>query len=136
MWPHGKSLYDEKNTSCLRASSDLCCALGITFLHITELLDVVLRQMVAIGPPSKNQPTPEKDDSFEKLHSEEPIPPEFAKLLFDVGALYLVRPEFLKVLQSVPGVNPNATIFYYRYVCTLLSKYILNNKDKNGRCFR
>ena len=118
-----EKLYDKKNKTCLRASSDLFWALGMPFLHISELRDVVLCQMVAIEPPSKNQPTLGENDSFDKLHSEEPIPPEFAKLLFDVGAPYLVRPEFLKV-------NSNTTIFYYRDVCTLLSKYILNNKDK------
>ena len=57
------------------------------FLQITELGDVVLCQMVAINPPSKNQSTPEEGDSFGKSYLEESIPS-----LFDVAAPYLVRP--------------------------------------------
>ena len=46
--------YDPLNPTCLICSSELEWALGMKFLHVTEIRDVVLRQMVAIEPPSNN----------------------------------------------------------------------------------
>lgn len=40
-----------------------------------------------------------------------------------------MKPEFLKVLHSIKGVNPEQRVFQYTELTELLSKYILSKKD-------
>jgi hypothetical protein len=42
--------------------------------------------------------------------------------------MFKLRPKFLKVIQSVPGVGQDRSIFTFEEATTLLSKYILSRK--------
>ena len=88
------------------------------FRHVTEIRDVVLSQMVAIEHPSNNGFSQDQ----ERLRSN--------RSTFDIEATFFFRPDFLKVLQQVPGVKPTTTVFKFREITSLLSQYILLNKDK------
>ena len=85
--------YHPLNTTCLICSSELEWVLGMKFLHVTEMHDAVLRQMVAIEPPSNNAISQDQEK------------PGSNKSPFNVEATYLVKPRFLKVLHQVPGVK-------------------------------
>ena len=115
-----EKLYDRRNTTCLIASTELEWALGMKFLHICEVKSVVLTQMV---PNESSLILPSNSANNQQQHNGNKPP-------FDVEALYLVKPAFLKVLQQVPGVTQNTNIFKYREICSILSQYILSNKDK------
>ena len=80
------------------------------FRHVTEIRDVVLSQMLAIEPPSNSS-------GF----SQDPERPRSNRSTFDIEAPYFVRPDFLKLLQQVPGVKPTTTVFNFREVTSLLS---------------
>ena len=113
-----EKLYDRRNTTCLIFNSELEWALDMKFLHVTEIQDVVLSQMVAIEPPSNSGFSQDRER------------PRSNRSTFDIEAPYFVRPDFLKVLQQVPGVKPTTTVFKFREITSLLSQYILLNKDK------
>ena len=60
-------LYDGRNTTCIICSPDLEIALGMKFLHVTEVKDVVLTQMeylppikLPMMPPTASQPATER----------------------------------------------------------------------------
>ena len=110
-------LYNGRNTTCIICSSDLELALGMKFLHITEVKDVVLTQMEYLPPiklpmmsPTASQPASEKPK-------------------FDIEGTYMVTAKFLRVIRQVPGCLQDTNIFKYRKLTELLSQYILDNKD-------
>eukprot|EP00092_Neocalanus_flemingeri_P014195 GFUD01015315.1.p1 GENE.GFUD01015315.1~~GFUD01015315.1.p1 ORF type:complete len:245 (-),score=34.26 GFUD01015315.1:92-826(-) len=48
----------------------------------------------------------------------------------DQLAKFSLKPKFLKVVQTVPGMDPKQTSFSYEEITSLLSKYILSRKDQ------
>lgn len=48
---------------------------------------------------------------------------------FDIRGWYTLRPDFLAVIQSVPGVDSEQTVFHYPLIAKLLSTYILSKKN-------
>eukprot|EP00092_Neocalanus_flemingeri_P016378 GFUD01017727.1.p1 GENE.GFUD01017727.1~~GFUD01017727.1.p1 ORF type:complete len:362 (+),score=72.82 GFUD01017727.1:183-1268(+) len=48
----------------------------------------------------------------------------------DQLAKFSLKPKFLKVVQTVPGIDPKQTSFSYEEITSLLSKYILSRKDQ------
>ena len=110
-------LYDGRNTTCIICSLDLERALGMKFLHVTEVKDVVLTQMeylppikLPMTPPTASQPPTERPK-------------------FDIDGTYMVREKFLHVLRQVRGFPQGAKVFKYKKLTELLSQYILDNKD-------
>ena len=105
-------LYDGSNTTCIMLNPELEWALGMKYLHVTEVRDVVLDQMESIGVPfpPQNVRTP---------------PPS----TFDIEGTYFPSKNFLKVLKKVESC-PDRNVFTYRELCELLSKYILARQDK------
>jgi hypothetical protein len=49
---------------------------------------------------------------------------------FDIEGNYRLKPNFLEVLRSVEGDHQLKTVFSYREVANLLSKYIMKHKDR------
>ena len=75
--------YHPLNTTCLICSSESEWVVGMKFLHVTEMHDAVLRQMVAIEPPSNNDISQDQEEPVSNK------PPS------NVKATYLVKPRFL-----------------------------------------
>jgi len=49
---------------------------------------------------------------------------------FDANASYCVKPPFLKLLRSIPGVDGRKTVFGYKELTNYFSRYILDNRDR------
>ena len=78
-------LYDGSNTTCIMANPELEWALGMKFLHVTEMRDVVLKQMTPTQFPfPANNATPNSPSTF------------------DIHGMYIVTQKFLKVLNKPP----------------------------------
>ena len=48
---------------------------------------------------------------------------------FDINALYLICPAFLKVIRKVPGVNQTGVLYTFKEICELFGSSILMQKD-------
>ena len=116
--PPSFRLYDPKNMGLIITNIDLELAFGQKFLHISELRDAVLTHMQYMPPIMLPlMPGPQE------------FPPPVLPQGFDKEAQFMVTPKFLKVLHKVPGVDKNQRSFSYSQLCSLLSSYILMNKD-------
>lgn len=116
-----EKLYDPNNTTVIICSKDLELALGVKFLHVTEIRDVVLQQM---------ETKPELASLTPPLSQPGGQPLQVQAVKFDIDGRYWVKPLFLKVLRMVEACNKTQVVFTYREITSHLSQYIMNNKAK------
>ena len=130
-----EKLFDVQNPTVIICDPCLEDALEVKALHVSEIKDFVGKQFFLIDP---NQQTVDSiglqnGDSFQlpswaSSSANAVIARVNACNNFDIEGKYKVKPEFLKLLHSVKGVNPNQTVFHYREITQLLSDYIMGNK--------
>ena len=139
----GEGLYDEKNPSIIMCSPDLEAALNMKALHVTEIRDLVLTHLIRINNDAlpdrycKEQEQPNPNNTPNK-----PIPTPTTtqriihtanistNVILDKKAKFKCKPKFLLVLQTMPEVDKNRTVFSYEETTLLLSTYILRNKKR------
>jgi Zinc finger, C3HC4 type (RING finger)/SWIB/MDM2 domain len=139
-------LYDPQNPTVILCDDLLEDVLEVKALHVSEIKDHVIKQLFLVDEtleppptPTNNGPsytlTPANGDSF--------ILPSWASTSanavvarmnalpdFDTEGMYCIKPEFLKVIRKVEGVNQEQTIFYYKEITSILSRYIMSNKNR------
>ena len=140
-------LFDERNPSIILCSKQLEEALDQHALHVTEVRDLVLKQVYRLpDQTTRDRVTPQEPQqqgNLPRMHSM-PVPggPPQAEgprvirtasiatsIQTNRNARFNLKPLFLKVARSVEGTNPSQTIFTYGEVTLLLSKYILARKE-------
>ena len=94
-------LYDARNASILLGDLEFEVAMGMKALHLCELRDQVMKQMV----PFPTTPV---------------LPP---------NTKFHVKEDFLAVLHCVPEVSKEKRVFTYKELLRHLSTYLLNNKE-------
>ena len=136
----GEGLFDPTNPSIILCSQDLEEALNVKAIHVAEIRDLVLHQVTRIPDRSLRGglwlfATP-SEQNLRTL----PVPAvhtlriirtvDVSPVLFtDKDAEFTLKPKFLQVIRSVPGVDQTKTIFTYEDTTCLFSKYILSRKD-------
>lgn len=126
--------YDVENPAVVICDDCLEDALDVKAMHVSEVKEFVLKQLLLIDQLS--QPV----DIIRPLQNGDALPTWASATAnaviaqanacsnFNVEGKYTVKPEFLKVLKSVDGVDPNQTVFHYREITHLLSQYIRANQ--------
>ena len=113
-------------------------ALEVKAVHVSEVRDFIMKQLPLIEEEEKtgecNCPSHGVTETFHLPSWGSPSANAVIARVsmnqdFDVEGKYLVKPEFLKVLHSIKGVNPEQRVFQYTELTELLSKYILSKKD-------
>lgn len=148
-----KQLYDPQNPTVVVCDHDLEEALDVKALHVSEIREQVCKQFVPVtpsvpgqeAPPVHPSPQPTGPIILPSCREGALILPAWAQRSanavvarnhtnnaapFNIEGSYKVKPAFLKVLRTVDGVDQTQTIFPYREVANLLSKYIMKNKEK------
>jgi hypothetical protein len=145
-------LYDEENPTIVLCDTALEDALNMKALHWTEVKQAVCNHLFPIKPPNVEFTLAKRllIANVASLNSQNEdmsiqITTKWAKKTaivivaannaaanypFDINGLYRVKAAFLKVLQKVEGVSQTQIVFPYTEICTLLSKYIMENKDR------
>lgn len=153
----GERLFDPKNPSVIICSKPLEQALKMKALHVTEIRDLVLKQLERVptqiienvnnlpircnSTTSSIQPTSiisnNVNNITEPSANEVPQVVRTAAIASSVytnkNSRFRLKPDFLKVVRLVPNLSPEdkiKTIFSYEEVTLLLSKYILSRKHQ------
>ena len=140
-------LFDERNPSIILCSKQLEEALDQRALHVTEVRDLVLKQVYLLpDQTTRDRVTPQGSQQqgtlprMNNMHVPR-VPPQAegprvirtASIITSIqtnrNARFNLKPLFLKVTRSVEGANQSQTIFTYGEVTLLLSKYILARKE-------
>ena len=146
-----EEMFDQSNPSIIICSSEFERALGVKALHVTEIRDLVLSQLTKVrdqalegnsiqvgktsGSPT-NIPRTTTDQNGQQTQKQPALYPKTIKstnisvtTYTNKNTRFTVRPNMLKVLRLVPGVDNKKTVFSYEEITQLLSKYILSRKD-------
>ena len=100
-----EKLYDDKNPSIILCSEDLEKALDQKACHVTEVLNLVLCQLVKIEGPSPRERSPIRTP--ERTHRATSI---VTNVHDTEDTKYRVKPFFLDVLHSIEGANQDTVI--------------------------
>ena len=127
-------MFDHSNPAIIICSSELERALDMKALHVSEIRDLVLLQLTkAPGQELIPRTTTGQGDQQTQRPT---LPPKITKptsvsitTYTNKHAKFTLRPNLLKVLQLVPGVDNEKTVFSYEEVTQILSEYILSRKD-------
>ena len=113
-------LYDRSNTTLVMWDPQLEKAIGCRYNHVTEIRDIVAKQMTILHPEQMEMIL--KDQPVEKAQNDV----KNYDVKIDGNARFLVKHQFRNVLLKVkPGLKQN--VFTYKELTTMLSQYILNN---------
>jgi len=144
----GEGMFDEANPSVILCSEDLEEALNMRALHVTEIRDVVLSHITKVPDQSlrdkfsqninicRTNINVSRNEHSNQVSAPASIPriirtANISTAVFtDKNAKFTLKPKFLKVVRTVPDINPMKTVFTYEEVTLLLSKYILSRKDQ------
>ena len=137
-----RKLFDPENPTIILCDESLEKALNVKALHVSQLKDQVCQQFHPINP-HQHQPTTNKIPVPKLQDLANPILPSWASNTanavkarvqavqpFDINGQYEISSALLKVLRTLDDVNPNQTIFSYRAVSNLLSRYLITNMKK------
>ena len=134
----GEGQFDEKNPAIIMCSAELEEAINMKALHVTEIRDLVLSHLIKI----------QDEDFLQKYAASQRGAPHVVnmavnpvqrikhsaiistQIVTDKKAKFTLKPKFLQVIRSVPGVSQDKTVFTYEEITRLLSTYILSNKEK------
>ena len=138
-----EGLYDERNPSVILCSPELEAALNMKALHITEVRNVVLKHLFLINPNlalvDVSQIT--SQDHFKIVTSNPESVTLAAQKLAGISSKSIIKatepsstftckPEFLRVMQTLPNVNKDQRVFSYEEIVMNLSSYIMNKKHQ------
>ena len=107
-------MFDERNPHCLILDEYLEEALGLKFLHVSELQKVCLAQMESILPLSTQDPLQlQCNDCFER------------------NGAYRLKPAFFDALKTLPRhiFDPTKNVYKYNEIPKMVSTYLLNKKE-------
>ena len=131
-------MFDERNPSVILCSGELERALDQKALHVREVRETVLKQLLEdsehLGPMTLGEDSndlaefgnlslvdqPERAVQPQPL---QPLPPCYPNPKFRL------KPLFLAVIRSVDEVNQKQTIFTYEEISRSLARYILTKRD-------
>ena len=131
-----EKMFDERNPSVIICSNQLETALNQRALHVTEVRNIVINQLERLEAQCQQ----DSRHSSQRINSSQPrgnlqtAPPILvhtgitSATQTNKGSKFQLRPLFLEVVRTVPGVNPKQTVFTYEEITSILSKYILSRK--------
>ena len=137
----GEGLFDDTNPSIILCDKELEEALDKKALHVTEIRDVVLKELIKISDQNLRDGFPQSkkiisDGSTNRVTTSEdtlqnkPLYQRVMSVFTDANTRFSVKPKLLSVIRMVPETDQTKSIFTYKEVMVLISKYILARKDE------
>ena len=137
----GEGLFDDTNPSIILCSKELEEALDKKALHVTEIRDVVLKELIKISDQNLRDGFPQSkkissDGSTNRVTTSEdtlqnkPLYQRVMSVFTDGNTRFSVKPKLLSVIRMVPETDQTKSIFTYNEVMVLISKYILARTDE------
>ena len=137
----GEGLFDDTNPSIILCDKELEEALDKKALHVTEIRDVVLKELIKISDQNLRDGFPQSkkissDGSTNRVTTSEdtlqnkPLYQRVMSVFTDGNTRFSVKPKLLSVIRIVPETDQTKSIFTYKEVMVLISKYILARKDE------
>ena len=114
--------YDERNPAVIICSEELKLALKCEALHHKELKDAIISHLAFASEYLGEVKSPKSYFPTSKCFA--------THIWTNKKAQFKLKTPFCELIQSVKKVNKNKTIFTYEEICSLLSKYIRDQKDK------
>ena len=138
-----EKLYDEKNPSIVLCSAQLEEALDMKAFHVTEIRDLVLKQLIRIDNDyvhsryfrELGHPNPDNfSNNLSPVSAEAQCLIRTANISTNVvinkEATFTCKPKFLLVLRTLQNMDKNKTVFTYEEILKLVSTYILTHREK------
>ena len=145
-------LFDTKNPSVILCSKPLEKAINMKALHVTEIRDLILQQLVEANEdeifrnqllvqslPSHTNSYPFVSSTGTSDHTQSTPPalirdtPISNSIFANKEARFYLKPAFLNVMRSCPSLtqqDKEKTIFTYEEVSLRLYSYIISRKNK------
>ena len=137
-----EKLYDPRNTTVMMFDPDLEAALSVRDLHVTEVRDQILKQLIRI----RRQNWKENFNNY--IYRSEgtmassgltwrPTSRHMARivnvstiLIKDKEAKFIIKPLLMRLLRAeCEGKDRNKIVFKYEEIVGLLSKYIMKRRN-------
>ena len=125
-----ENLFDQTNFSIVMCSPELEEAINVKALHVTQIRDYVLCQLISTQITVPNIFQVINEGIYVKNNTHSTAFTNSIKTHFVNNSKCLLKPSFLNVLRSVHGCNQTKTQFTYQEVLNLFSLYILSRKDE------
>ena len=126
---HSERLYDERNSKIILCSPELEESLNIRALHVSELTNLVLLQLIRLNNDSHSEEVSiQEGEGAQNLRFA--INYQVIYNAVNRNAKFTCKPKFLAVLKTIPEIDNSRLIFKYEEILVLLIKYILRRKDK------
>ena len=135
----GEGQFDEKNPAIIMCSAELEKAINMKALHVMEIRDLVLSHLIKIQDEEFLQNYAASQGGTSNVVNMTAVNPVqrikhsamiSTQVVADKKAKFTLKPKFLKVIRSVPGVSQDKTVFTYEEITYLLSIYIFSNRKK------
>jgi hypothetical protein len=133
-----ENLFDPLNPTIILCDSNLEVALNIKALHVREIKDYVLTQLVCIVPfqtSLKNPCYAIETRNERKLHYYNELEnqinqreQQMNQQVFKEAENYRLKPLFKRALKRMPSFPHHQRTFKYNEICIYLSKYIIFHK--------
>jgi len=136
-----EKLYDKENPTIIICDDILEDALEVRALHVSDTKEYITKQCfpitqeeqadVGVGATTNNEPDRGHFTlpCWASTSANAVVARANAVSNCNAEDKFTVKPDFLKVLRTVPGFV-EAAVFTYTEICKLLSAYIMANKDK------
>ena len=130
-----EELYDPTNPEIFFCSPELEACLGMLVLHISQVKEVVMEQLIPTGRGKdkrnmKSTPVTSREQITPRISGHVGDLQSVKRHKINKEARYEISEPLLKVLRMVPGFNQEGSIFTFGFITETLSKYILMNKHR------
>lgn len=136
-----EELYDKRNTAIIVCDKELEIALDVSSLHVSQLRQIVEEQMTMIHGYEEISDFELSKQELKAMAFWFEANNPLEIILHRAGATfqedfnsndksYVVKPDFLKVIRTLPGVDKKTSMLSYRKAKQYTSNYIMANKEK------
>ena len=132
----GEQMFDTRNPSIIICSEEMELALDLHALHVSEIRNAVLKHLIEI-PKSElrtkyaaETPTGLGNDVNQSGETFNKKLKDSTPKLIDENAKFKLKPELQEIADLVLGTDARETVFKFKEITEVLSKYILSKKNE------
>lgn len=133
-----EKLFDEKNVSIIVCSQELEEALNVKALHVSQFRNQILTQLVMVN---EDDSTPQWQ-CWERGRGQKtrPIKGAARRCIYEANisvnrvvnsdCRFSCKEKLLLLIRTLPEIDKNQTVFSYKEIAALVSRYIITHKQR------